>query len=121
MSDDTIAMLYSPFVEGDDEANRESPCEIHFYKMNNEAFELEKKIQIIQQATDQGIIHSKMYYNEKVNAFLIFSKKLGFVVIDLNGQIIYQDSKLIITEIKNEMNFLIEILENDILIYELNA
>lgn len=89
IDDDTIAVTYNPYEEGEDNSNEESLSEIHFYKMNDKQSELKRKIKI----DGIPITSAEIYYNKAMNALLAYSDKIGLAVLSMDGQIIFYDDK----------------------------
>lgn len=113
IDDETIAVAYNPFIEGDDYSTIDSSIEIHLYKLDNEKVELIKKIQIT-----ENIVNSKLYFNKKITSFVSFSE-IGLVIISLEGKITFQDKNLKIDGYSNDNNLLFNIDNDKIIIYEI--
>lgn len=116
VNNQTIAVAYHPFIEGDEGATAASPCEIHFYKIKSGHAKLDKKVQII----DQNIVSFKlhyepmrfseaMYFSAPMHALIIFSEAFGLSIISLEGDIIFHDASLKIHEYHAETNTLLSI------------
>jgi hypothetical protein len=90
VDNETIAVAYNPFTEGDDNSTADSPCEIHFHKIREDNVEIDKKIQI----ADKNILSSKMYFNGALDSLIIVSDKGGLSVISLDGQVVFKDENL---------------------------
>ncbi|MVM36938.1 hypothetical protein GO730_03410 [Spirosoma sp. HMF3257] len=89
IDDNTIAVTYNPFTEGDDNSDKDSANEIHIYTLSNHKIELTNKIKI----TKIDIITTEISYNKYLNSFIIFSDNLGVAVISLTGEILYHNSE----------------------------
>ncbi len=116
IDEETIAITYNPFTEGDDDASSDSPDEIHLYKLNNEKAEIIKKNKI---AGNINVVNSKFCFNKNINSFISFSKEIGLALLSLEGNIIFQDKNLKIDGYNNEANLLFAIDNNKIIIYEI--
>lgn len=90
VENDTIAVVYNPFTEGDEDSTRDSPCEIVIGKITGDDVEIVNKIQV----ADQDIIRSKMYFDKTSNAFIILTDKNGLSIISLNGQVVFKDESI---------------------------
>ncbi len=90
INEQTIAVAYNPFTEGDDDADANSPCEIHFYDFINEQAVLNKKIKV----EELDIVSAEIEFSNELNSILAFSDKFGIAVISLEGIIKYQNKDL---------------------------
>jgi len=90
IDNETVAIAYNPYEEGDESATKDSPDEIHFYKVNGKEPEIERKVEII----GLDIVSSKMYFNQDFNSIVLFSDKTGVVLLSLNGEILFHDAKM---------------------------
>jgi len=115
VDNETIAVAYNPFTEGDENSTADSPCEIHFHKIRGDNVELEKKIQI----TDKNILSSKMYFNKTSNSFITFSDKDGLTIISLDGQIVFKDENLKANEYNVEKGLFLVTDNKTISVYEI--
>lgn len=115
VDDETIAVVYNPFTEGDKNSTADSPCEIHFHKINGDNVDIDKKIQI----ADKNILISKMYFNGAMNCFITVSDKGGLSVISLEGQIVFKDENLNVNEYSVETGSFIAAYNKTISVYEI--
>lgn len=90
VDNNTIAVTYSPFMEGDDNANADTLCEIHFHKINGDTVEVERSVQV----SEKNILQSAMHFNSAMNAFIVISETDGLAVISLDGQTLFKDETL---------------------------
>ncbi len=112
---ETIAVVYNPFTEGDENSTADSPCEIHFYKISGDNVNIEKKIQI----ADKNILSSRMYFNGTMNSFITVSDKACLSVISLDGQITFKDENLKVNEYSVEAGYFLVANNKTISVYEL--
>ncbi|AXE19026.1 hypothetical protein DR864_15345 [Runella rosea] len=113
---ETVAIAYNPFTEEDENSTADSPCEIHFYKIDGDNAVLEKQIPII----GLDISDLKIYYNKNLNSIIALSGKIGIAIIELDGQIIFQDTNLKVDEYFIETSLFIQKSDKTILVYEIN-
>jgi hypothetical protein len=111
----TIAVLYNPYAEGDENATENTSCEIHFHKISGDNVEIEKKIQI----ADNKIVCSKMYFNEAINCLIVISDNVGLSVILMNGQIVFKDEDLKANEYNVEIGCFLVADNRTISVYEI--
>ena len=90
VNNETIAVAYNPFTEGDENSTSDSPCEIHFHRISGDNVEIEKKIKI----ADKDFLSSRIYFNGAMNSFITVSTNGGLSVISLDGQIVFKDENL---------------------------
>lgn len=115
MDNNMIAVVYDPFTEGDDYATAETPCEMHFYKIDGTRANLEKKIPL----DDRNILNSTICYNKIFASFVSFTDGHGLSVISLNGQITFKDESLKIIDYNNETGLLLTTDNKTVSIYKL--
>lgn len=115
IDNETIAVAYNPFIEGDENSTADSPCEIHFFKISGDNVEIEKNIQI----ADKNILSSKIYFNEAINSFITVSDKSGLSIISLDGQIVFKDENLKVNEYSIKTGCFIAIDNKTISVYGL--
>jgi hypothetical protein len=87
---ETVAVAYHPLTEGDDGATADSPCEIHFYRIEGNEASLQTKLQ----AAHTNFVRSEMYFNAKLNAFIIFSDTIGLLVLSKDGKMLLEDKSI---------------------------
>jgi hypothetical protein len=117
VDNETIAVVYNPFSEGDENSTANTPCEIHFHKICGNNVEIEKKIQL----ADKSILPTKMYFNTEMNSFITVSDNAGLSVILQDGQIAFKDEHLMVNEYSVETGFFMAVHNNTLSIYELTA
>lgn len=115
VDNETIAVVYNPFTKGDENSTDESPCEIHFHKINGNNVDIDKKIQI----ADKNILSSRMYFNCALNSFIFVSDKGGVLVSTLEGQIVFKDENLKVNEYIVETSCFVVAGNKTITVYEL--
>lgn len=115
VDNEIIAVTYDPFTEGEKNSTADSPCEIHFQKISADNVEIAKKIQI----ADKNILSSRMNFNRAMNSFILVSDKGGLSVISLDGQIVYKNDNLKISEYNVETGRFLEADNKTISVYEI--
>lgn len=115
LDNETIAVVYNPSTEEDENATPDSPCEIHFYRIVGNNIQTVKKIQI----TDESIVSSRLYFNAEMNAFIAVSNQNNLSVISLDGQIIFEDKNLKVDEYSVETGRFLVVDNKTISVYEL--
>jgi hypothetical protein len=115
VDNETIAVAYNPFREGDENATNDSSCEIHIYKISGNKVEIEKKIQI----AENTIFFSRMYFNGAINSFVTVSEKMGLSVISLDGQTAFKEENIKPNQYSVETGCLLVADNKTILVYEL--
>lgn len=115
IDNDTIAVAYHPFTEGDENSTADSPCEIHFHKISGDNVAIDKKIQI----ASKNILTSKLYFSEAIDSFIAISDKNGLAVISLDGQIVFDDESLKANEFSAETVCFLVVGHKTISVYEL--
>lgn len=90
IDNETIAIAYNPFTEGEKDATSDSACELHFYKIIGENIEIVKKIQV----AVENFIEANMFFNKTFNSFVVLSNKDGLSIISLDGQIVFKNERL---------------------------
>ena len=114
---DTVAVAYEPLAEFDKGATKETPTEIHLYKIDGEAAEIEKKIPIVGPKFDT--VSFKMYYDVKVDSIIILSSTMGVTAIGLDGKIKFQDKNLSFDNYNIETGLFLKTIDKTIWIYEI--
>lgn len=115
VDNETIAIVYNPFTEGDESSTADSPCEIHFHKISGNNVEIDKKIQIY----DKNILSSRLYFSGAMNSFITVFDKSGLSVISLDGQITFKDENLKVNEYNVETGCFLVVDNKTISVYEL--
>jgi len=109
-----IAITFCPNKE-DDDATKDTPCEIHFYKIINDQVELENKIKLL----NLDISTSKMFYSNILSSIILFSDSIGVVVLSSEGEILFQDNKLKFNEYNLKTNLFIQKTKKTISVFEI--
>jgi hypothetical protein len=115
VDNNTVAVLYNPFSEGDENSTMDTALEIHLYKIALNKFEIEKKLQI----ESKHEINSKMYFDKKTNSFIIFSVTDGLTIISPEGETIFRDQNLILDNYYPNLELFLSINNKSISIYEI--
>lgn len=115
IDDNTIAIAYHPFTEGDEDVNDKSFYEIRLYKIAADKAGIIKKIII----KDIDIVHPHMKYNEKQNFIVVFSASVGLAIISLTGDVLYHNSNLDITDYDPKTNLFLKTEAAKVCVYEL--
>lgn len=115
INNELIAIVYNPFTEGDDDSNKETPHEIHFYQLINGKTELTTKIKVA------GIELTKyeISFNKELNSIVAFSYRGGIAVISLEGKVLFQDAEFKVNNYNADINQFITIKERTVLISRL--
>ncbi|MCU0353325.1 MAG: hypothetical protein MUD08_06225 [Cytophagales bacterium] len=98
VDDETVAIAYNPSAEGDEGATADSPCEIHFHRIQGNESTIEKKIAV----AEPFATNVELRYNKHLNAFIAYSGKIGLLIISLDGQTVFQNKNLKIKGSKTE-------------------
>jgi hypothetical protein len=114
IDDQTVAVAYHPFTEGDEDATVASPAQIHLYSIVAGKAELVKKIQI----GDARVVPGRMIYDRRFSAMVALSSKTGLSVISISGQILFHDD-LKIDEYHVETGLLLKTENKTIAVYEI--
>lgn len=113
----TVAVPYNPGAEGDKDSNKDSPHEIHFYKVGEETPEIERRIKI----PEVDIVNAKIHFNQQLNAIVAFSEKPGIAVISLDGEILFQDKDVKIDSYHPDLNLLLTTEDKTISVYQITS
>ena len=90
IDEETVAITYNPWEEGDEGATKDAPHEMHFYKVNMEGSEIERKFQIVGVDTTNAKIH----FHKGFNYIVLFSDRVGTVLLSLAGEVIFHDQNM---------------------------
>jgi len=102
MDNNTVAALYSPWQEGDDNSTTETPNEIHLYHLEGQAWNGSEKIQ----TTDYRKLDSELIYSSEHKLFIAFTlHEAGFTVIDMEGRTLFSNPSLIIDACNVRSNY----------------
>jgi len=82
---ETIALASYPFEDDGKPATRETPHEIHFYKIEGSTSTLQKKITL----WDMSLINTRFSFNQKLQALIISSEEAGMKVLSLEGEVLF--------------------------------
>lgn len=107
VSNTCIAVAYHPMTEGDDDATKDTPWEIHLYQIDNEVT-LDKKFSIF----GIGLSNSTFIYSKKFDAIVVYSDELGVCLINLDGSILFNDSELKMDHYNTEFDIGIVSMDN---------
>jgi hypothetical protein len=111
----TVAVAYNPLEEDDENATNDSPQEIHFYRIKDNKPEIENKVQV----KGLDVVNSKMYFNRELNSIFLISDKQGIAIISLEGEILFHDEKLSLTQYYPTLNRLVKTDDRSVTIYKL--
>ncbi len=117
IDNNTIAILYNPYYEDDDNSTKDSPYEIHFYTVNQRESKIKRKIQV----KDLDIYNSKMYFNKNLNSIILFSDNIGLVILSKEGEILFHDKGVKIDYYFLELNLFLKKNDNTITIQQLKV
>lgn len=115
VDNETIAVAYNPFTEGDENSTADTPCEIHFHKISGDNAEIDKRIQVV----EKNIVSSRMYFNRAINSFVVLSDYGGLSVISLDGEPAFKDENFKANEYNVETGLFLQIEHKTISVYEL--
>lgn len=111
----TVAITYSPFEEADENANKDSAHEIHFYKMNHEEWTIERKVQV----AGLDIVSSNMHFNKKLNALILFSDKIGVTALSLDGEVLFHDKKMHQDAYYSDLNMFVKTDDKSVVVHQI--
>jgi len=114
LDNETIAISYSPSIEQSD-ATADAENEIHLYKISNSEAILASKIKV----GNIQIVNTEMHYSKQLNAFFVFSRSIGIVVLSLNGELLYENKKIEIDSYYPDENLFITIKNASIVVNRL--
>jgi hypothetical protein len=115
IDDETVAIAYNPIEEDDEDSTKDSPQEIHFYKVDNEKSRIERKIQVI----GLDLVNSIIQFNKDLDWIILLSDKDGSVLISLDGEILFQDEKLRSDAYYSDLNLFIKADDKSIIINQI--
>lgn len=93
IDNDTIAIAYDPYVEGDEEATKDSLKEIHLYQIKDKTSTLIEKIKLQR----QDIEYNTMYFDTVLNSFILLSKSGEITVISKSGEVVLKHDDIKVT------------------------
>lgn len=102
---ETIAVAYSPLMEGDDGATSDTPNEIHLYKLTNNKTQLFREIQV----GNLNIVNTVMNYSTDLNAIVVYSNSIGVIVLSLDGEVLYENTEVQVNSYCPNLNLLLSI------------
>lgn len=111
----TIAVAYNPIEEDDEDATKDSPQEIHFYKIENQKSEIERKVQVV----GVNIVNSKIHFNKELNSIILFSDIEGIIVLSLDGEILLRDEKLKPDAYYSDLNLFVKADGKSVIVHQL--
>ncbi|MGH1387667.1 hypothetical protein [Kordia sp.] len=111
----TIAVAYNPIEEYDEDATKDSPQEIHFYKIEDKKSEIERKIKV----AGINIVHGEMHFNKALNSIIFLSDIEGVIVLSLDGEILLRDEKLKPDTYDPGLNLFVKTNDTSVCIYQL--
>lgn len=109
----TIAVLYSPFMEGDEDTTTETPYEIHYYIIEDLQAQLSKKILL---EHNPQVMNASMHYDSAWDVF-IFVTDQKCQVISATGKNLLSEHGYAITNYNQETRTLLCINEKTIELY----
>jgi len=115
IDDETVAIAYNPIEEEDDDSLKDSPQEIHFYKVDGRKSEIEKKIQV----PDLDIVNSKLHFNKNLNSIILLSDKSGVTVLSLDGEVLFQAEKFTPDIYNCGLNLFVKTANKTVIVYQL--
>lgn len=113
----TVAITYSSLEEADEGATKDSPHEIHFYKLDDEESVIDRKVEVI----GLDIVSSKMHFNKDLNALILFSDKIGVAVLSLNGEILFLNEKMHQDAYYPNLNLFIKVDDKSVVVHRVNS
>ncbi|WP_298510103.1 hypothetical protein [uncultured Kordia sp.] len=90
IANDTVAVAYNPIEEDDEDAHKDSPQEIHLYKIEDRKSEITKKIKV----EGLNVVNARIHFNQELNVIVLHSKKQGIALISLEGTVIFHDANI---------------------------
>ncbi|MGL4583016.1 MAG: hypothetical protein ACRCVU_08545 [Flavobacterium sp.] len=90
INDNTIAIEYDPYTEGDDEATKETLKEIHLYQIEGNTSSLLNKIQLKQ----IDIKYNRMYFDSTLDAFVLINSTEAVYIVSKTGEVLHQDNTI---------------------------
>ncbi len=112
---ETVAVAYNPLAEGDDDATKGSPQELHFYKVLEKGTELEKKIAIV----GLDLVNATIRFNKTLKAFILYSNSIGVALVSLEGEILLQDETIIPDSYHSELNQFLKFDAKSVAVYRI--
>ncbi len=114
VDEETVVVPYSPHFEGDTDTDKDTPQEIHFYRLSEGKTELEKKVQV----PGLDLMNAEVSFSKSLNAF-VFIWQVGVAVVSLKGVLIYQNMILETKSFYPDDNLLLTWEDNRINIYQI--
>lgn len=115
IDDETVAISYNPLEEEDEDSTKDSPHEIHFYKIGDKKSEIERKIQI----TGLDIVNSKIYFNRELNSIILISDNNGVAILSLDGEIMFHDESMAQDVYYSELNLFMKSDSNSVTVHQI--
>lgn len=111
----TVAVGCNPYAEEEEDSTKDSPNEIHFYRINDNEFELLRKIEI----PTIEISKAKFQFVKQLNSLIIFSDDHGLTALSLNGEILFQDPEIRLDNYNPKTDFFVKVKNKTVSIYQL--
>jgi hypothetical protein len=115
-NDTTIAVTYHPYKDDEEDATKDAPCEIHFYKVDGSRSEVERKIKV----ADVDILNATLQYSKQLNAMIAFADNIGVLVVSLDGQVLFRDSDLKVNGYYAVGDLLLYTTDKTMTVYQIN-
>lgn len=115
INSNTAAVLYNPFMEGDEDATEDTPYEIHYCVIEDSRTQLIKKILL---ESTPPTINADMYYDAAWDAF-IFVTDQKCQIISATGKNLLSEDGIVITSYHQETRTLLSINEKTIELYSI--
>lgn len=101
----TVVVAYSPYEEGDDNATKDSPHELHFISVSDTEPAFEKAVKI----AHFNMVAANMHYNKDINALVVFSEAIGIAVLSLEGEVLLHNKDIKPDSYSAELNLFVTI------------
>ncbi|MCC9043148.1 hypothetical protein LNQ81_10730 [Myroides sp. M-43] len=111
----TVAIEHDPYVEGDDEATKETLKEIHLYQIKENTSTLLNKIQI----QLKNIKYHNMYFDTTLDAFVLINSNEAVYIVSRTGDVLHQDNTIRTSAYNTTYQQFLEFNEKSVTIYKL--
>lgn len=111
----TIAVAVDPRVEDDETATKDSPHQLHFYRLMDSTVELDRKVDI----HGVNLIHSEIYFNKELHVIVVVSDEIGVAVVSLDGVILLNEPEMKANYYNPKLNRFVHTENKTITIHEL--
>lgn len=115
VDDETIAVAYDPRSEGDDDATKDTPNQLHFYRVNEKEVELERKVDVV----GLDLVRSEIHFNKVLNSIVVVSDSIGVAIVSLEGEVLLNDAEMIQDSYSSVLNLFVKTDDLTISIHEL--